>query len=279
MMLTEGTPIREYRLISKLSHRLYSQIWIAANINTGNQVALTVFLYTQASSAEQFRNLQNKTNVMRSSTHPNIVNVIDIFIHGDQCVMVMQIVPGISLKVLIASIGPIPYKRYSRIFTQILEALHYIHERGITHSDLKPSNIMVDVDHDDTVKLLDMGISLDMIPCQTFQSEPETMTINYLSPERIKDWKSFDHRSDIFGLGVVLYEMLTGSRPFGRDESSDYQIMCEIVNVPLPDPRQIYPYIPQRIIGILNKMCEKDPDRRFQSIRDVQRAFCDHDSD
>lgn len=273
MVLQEGMQIREYRLIRQLGEGGMGIVWLADDINMGRKIALKV-LFDHLSANNAFvERFKQEARIQSNLVHPNIVDIYAFFIYEDSYIIVMQYAPGISLSELIAKVGPIPFERCRRIFLQLLEALWHTHEKGIIHRDLKPSNIMIDVNNDDAVKVMDFGIAKAFTDLHLTKTGSQVGTLFYMSPEQIKDSRNIDNRSDIYSLGIVLYEMLTGRKPFDTDTDSTFDIQSKIVFEPLPDPTIIYPYIPSSIVQVLNKMCEKDPANRFSSINEIQKVL------
>ncbi|MDP3115426.1 MAG: bifunctional serine/threonine-protein kinase/formylglycine-generating enzyme family protein, partial [Candidatus Cloacimonadaceae bacterium] len=174
--------------------------------------------------------------------------------------MVMEYAEGNMLKELIAMTGPIPEPRALHIFKQIVNALAYAHSKAIIHRDIKPSNIMIDAS--DNVKIMDFGIARLMTDKHLTRTGSKLGTLFYMSPEQVKARKDIDHRTDIYSAGVVLYEMLTGKLPYTADTDSDFDVMLEIVNNELPDPRTIYPHIGDSMVQLVSNMTAKDKQHR-----------------
>jgi serine/threonine protein kinase len=145
----------------------------------------------------------------------------------------------------------------------MLEAVGFAHKSGIIHRDIKPGNILLT--KDDTVKILDFGIAKILQDKGITKTGTKMGTIYYMSPEQIKAVKDIDHRTDIYSIGVTFYEMLSGRVPFNVDTDSDFEIMNEIVQGEILDPRKIYPHISDWIVQLLFKAVEKDRDKRIQS--------------
>ena len=152
------------------------------------------------------------------------------------------------------------------IFLQILNAVGFAHSNGIIHRDLKPSNIMID--DQNNIKIMDFGIAKIFGKDAKTKTGSKMGTLHYMSPEQIKG-DLIDKRTDIYALGITLYEMVSGKKPLGElSEESEYLIMEKIINEKLKDPREIYPYIPQWLVDIIYKATEKDKNVRIAKIQD-----------
>ena len=271
MVIQPGMMIRDYRIVSLLGEGGMGEVWLAEDVNVNRNLALKI-LYPQLlkdnSLAERFR---QEARLMANLQHPGIASLHGMFQHEDTYVICMEYVPGTSLKNLISMIGPVPFPRTLNILTQILEVLKYIHAQGVVHRDIKPSNIMIDVTHNDAIKLMDFGIAKAVADHTGTRTGSQLGTLYYMSPEQIQDSSKVDKRTDIYSLGITLFEMLSGRVPFLEDTSSDYQIQKKIIESVLPNPKSFYPYIPDWILPILNKMCQKSPAERYQEVDAIFR--------
>ena len=203
--------------------------------------------------------------------HPNIVTLYTFFNEGGSYCMVMEYAEGETLKNVIEKTGPIPENRALRIFRQILDAVGYAHSKGIIHRDIKPSNIMLGPG--DSVKVMDFGIAKILGDRGLTKTGAKVGTLYYMSPEQVRASKNLDHRTDIYSLGVMLYEMLTGRLPYDAETDSDFEIMQQVVERELPDPRKIYPGISEKTIHALFRSTKKDPGERIASCSEWLRSF------
>ncbi|MDD3301092.1 MAG: bifunctional serine/threonine-protein kinase/formylglycine-generating enzyme family protein, partial [Bacteroidales bacterium] len=174
-------------------------------------------------------------------------------------------VEGGSLKDLIRKIGPIPEERALKIFSQVAGALSYAHEKGVIHRDIKPSNIMIG--KDDEVKVMDFGIARMAESPGLTRTGTQMGTLIYMSPEQIRDSKHIDSKSDVYSLGVTLYEMLTGKSPYDETTESDFDIREKIVYKDLPDPSLSYPYISDPTLKLFRSLTQKDKESRPDTNR------------
>jgi len=189
--------------------------------------------------------------------HPSIITVYDVGREGDVAFIAMELVDGRELRDLIAS-GEIGPAKAFDIAIQVAEALAFAHERGIVHRDIKPGNIMV-LD-DGRIKIMDFGIARLQEPTVKTQTGVLLGSPQYMSPEQISG-QALDGRADVFSLGVVLYEMLTGIKPF--DASDLTQVLFWVVNMPAKPPSERRPGLPPVVDFIVAKALKKKADERF----------------
>ena len=200
--------------------------------------------------------------------HPNIVTVYDIGKTETECYMAMEYIEGAELRTLLLPAKPLPVPRALSIAAQVAEGLAYAHERGVVHRDIKPANIMVP--ENGAVKITDFGIA------RMRSSKVQTRTgmmmgsPKYMSPEQVIG-KRADHRTDIFSLGVILYEMLTGAAPFTGESVN--AVMYQIVNFVPAAPNAINPASPAALDAIVAGMLAKSLEERFQSAAEVARGL------
>jgi eukaryotic-like serine/threonine-protein kinase len=200
--------------------------------------------------------------------HPNIVTVYDIGKTETACYMAMEYIEGEELRTLLAPGKPLPVGQALSIAAQVAEGLAYAHERGVVHRDVKPANIMVPASG--AVKITDFGIARMRSSSVQTQTGMMMGSPKYMSPEQVIG-KRADHRSDIFSLGVILYEMLSGAAPFTGESVN--AVMYQIVNFVPPAPSAINPACPAALDGVVARMLSKSLDERFQSAAEIARAL------
>jgi serine/threonine-protein kinase len=200
--------------------------------------------------------------------HPNIVTVYDIGKTDTECYMAMEYIEGAELRTLLLPGKPLPVAQALSIAAQVAEGLAYAHERGVVHRDIKPTNIMVP--ESGAVKITDFGIA--RMRSSNVQTQTGMMmgSPKYMSPEQVIG-KRADHRTDIFSLGVILYEMLTGATPFAGESVN--AVMYQIVNFVPPAPSAINPSAPPALDAIVAGMLAKSLEERFQSAAEVARSL------
>jgi serine/threonine protein kinase len=263
--------IRDYRIVEKLGEGGMGTVYLAEDIMLERKVALKILnplLTKESHFTDRFR---HEAKIQASLIHPNIVSLYNYFREGDNYCMVMEYVEGDTLKHLISGTGPMPEQRAVWILNQLLEAVGFAHKKGIIHRDIKPSNILIT--KDDDVKILDFGIAKILQDKGLTKTGTKMGTVYYMSPEQIKAVKDIDHRTDIYSLGITLYEMLSGRVPFNVDTDSDFEIMNEIVSSDLKDPREYYPHISSWVVNVLFDSVKKDRNKRIQNADDFRNRL------
>jgi eukaryotic-like serine/threonine-protein kinase len=199
--------------------------------------------------------------------HPNIVTVYDVGKSGEVVFMAMEYIEGPELRTLIVEGRPMPVSRALAIAAQVADGLAYAHQHGVVHRDVKPANIMVPTDG--PVKITDFGIArMRSAASELTQTGVMLGSPKYMSPEQVIG-KRADHRSDLFSLGVILYEMLTGTTPFNGENVT--ALMYQIVNFAPPAPSALNGAVPVMADYIVAKMLAKAMEERYQSAADLSR--------
>jgi serine/threonine-protein kinase len=209
----------------------------------------------QPTVLERFR---SEAVILARLNHPAIAQLYTFFKDGDQLFMVMEYVPGETLEHVIRAGGAMPWPRALALVRQVLDGLGHAHELGILHRDLKPANIMLTPSG--KPKLMDFGIAQALGGPRLTREGRLIGTLEYVAPERVQG-KPADVRSDLYSVGVLLYEMLTGRLPFESD--SDYELMQAQVQKQAPALRELGTEVPPGVEQALTKALEKDPERRY----------------
>ena len=275
--LSVGQVLNHYRVIGPLGAGGMGEVWEAEDSKLKRRVAIKVLPPDLAASQERLQRFRREAEAIAALNHPNIVTIHSVEETDGTHFLSMEKVEGESLDRLIPD-GGFDLDRLFKIAVPVAAAVSAAHEKGITHRDLKPANIMVT--GDGHVKVLDFGLakiqdSEDPVPTQMptegLTSEGAIMgTASYMSPEQAEG-RLVDHRSDIFSLGVILYEMVSGQRPF--QGSSSIAVMSAILR-DRPQPlAEIRPEIPRHLGRIISECLEKDPRDRSQSARDVYNGL------
>jgi eukaryotic-like serine/threonine-protein kinase len=263
--LHTGDQLDHYRIEGVAARSGMASIFRGTDMRTGRQVAIKVPHPEMESDVVLFERFQREDEIGRKLDHPGVVKV-----YGDddrsRLYMVMEWVDGRLLRQILNDQKPLPPDRAVRIATGIAEALDYIHTHGVVHRDLKPENIMVD--SQDNIKLIDFGIASNQGARRlTFAKFSQTMgTPDYISPEQVRG-KRGDPRSDIYALGVMLYEMLTGKVPFSGP--NPFAVMNDrLLNNPVP-PRELNPEISPQLQEVIYRALERDPRNRYATAREM----------
>ncbi|SEM85485.1 protein kinase domain-containing protein [Lihuaxuella thermophila] len=201
-------------------------------------------------------------------SHPNIVSVYDAGREGEIHYIIMEYMEGNSLKEWMEKKGPLSPEESITIAMQICDGLAHAHKNGIIHRDIKPHNILCAPDGQ--FKITDFGISFFSKATQITETGMVMGSVHYFSPEQASGAK-VDHRSDLYSLGVVLYEMVTGQVPFDAD--SFLSIVLKHVQAPVPNPQQINPEVPGQLCRIIFKAMHKDPNHRFHTAGEMKQAL------
>ena len=244
-----------------------ASIFKAVDTRDGKPVAIKIPHPEMECDVQFYERFQREAEIGRTMDHPGIMKVYQDPRPG-KFYMVMEWVEGRLLRQILRDEHKLPQDRAIHLTRGVLDALEYIHSRGVAHRDLKPENIMVD--EEDRVKLIDFGIaSLEGARRLTFAKISNVMgTPDYISPEQVKG-KRGDARSDLYAVGVMLYEMLTGKTPFHGP--NPFQIMNDrLLNNPVP-PRELEPAIWPEVQEIIYRAMERDPANRYQSAREFSK--------
>jgi len=267
MTFHAGDQLDHYRIEAAVARSGMATIYRATDLRTNRAVAIKIphpEVESDPALCDLFRREEEIGQLM---DHPGVMKV---YRDDDRSrvYMVMEWVPGRLLRKILAEQHTFAPERAIRLTLRILDALDYIHSRGVTHRDMKPENVMVD--DDDNIKLIDFGIASSAGARRlTFAKFSPTMgTPDYISPEQVKG-KRGDGRSDLYALGVMLYEMLTGKVPFTG--ANPFLIMNDrLLNPPVP-PREVDPSITPELQEIIYRALERDPKNRYATARDFAR--------
>jgi len=272
-MLTEqlqpGERFEYFRIEAFVVRTCLTTIYRATDLRTGQLVAIKIPHPELECDPAFYSRFQRELAIGKKLNHPCVVHMIDSA-DMDQLCIVMEWIDGRFLREILTREGKLSVERATRIATGVCGALEYIHSQGIVHRDLKPENIMVG--EGDATKLIDFGIAAaEGMRRLTFSKLSNAMgTPDYISPEQIKR-KRADGRSDVYALGVILHEMLTGQAPFNG--SNPFAVMNDrLVNDP-PSAREINPEISAQMQEILYRAMERDPEDRYASAREFTAAL------
>jgi len=228
MALTSGTKIGPYEILAPLGAGGMGEVYRARDARLGRDVAIKVLPEALARDIERLRRFETEARAVAALSHPNILSIHDIGTHEGAPYLVSECLEGQSLRQELSG-GALPLRRAVEYGTEIAQGLAAAHDKGIIHRDLKPENIFVT--RDGRVKILDFGLAKLAAPeatsgeGATLEAVPTSAgavlgTVGYMSPEQVRG-EPADARSDIFALGTILYEMLSGQRAFRRDTSAE----------------------------------------------------------
>jgi len=259
-----GLRIGRYEITEKLGEGGMGAVWQANDTTLGRSVALKTLSPQLADSEEARERFLREAQAASALNHPNITTVHDLLEFEDRTFICMECVDGTTLRDYVQS-GPIPVLEAIEIISQVADALASAHEQGVLHRDIKSANIMVD--RKGQVKVMDFGLARLDARTQLTRTGTTMGTVSYSSPEQLTGG-NYDTRSEIWSLGVVLHELLSGSLPF-RGESEG-EIIQAVLNVEAPPLSNTRGDIPAGLDAIVLQMLQKNPGNRYQSVSDLQ---------
>jgi serine/threonine protein kinase len=264
-----------YRILAIMGRGGMAMVYKACQLRPQRLVAVKVIDRSVADNREIVARFRQEQVVAARLTHPNLVATYDAGQAAGRPYLVMEFVPGDTLDGLVRRHGPLPVAEACEVIRQAALGLQHLHELGLVHRDVKPSNLMLTPAG--RVKLLDLGLARDLHEAgagERLTSPGQCLgTLEYMAPEQVVDGYAVDIRADIYGLGCTLYELLTGQPPFaGPGYRSAFQKMRAHVEAPVPSIRERRPDIPERLAVALGRMLAKDRAGRFARPADVALA-------
>ncbi len=260
--------IGKYEILEKRGEGGFGVLYKAMDPMIERVVALKV-LHTQYASNERLSAwFKREAKAMARLNHPNIVTIHSFEIEGDRHFIIMEYVEGSNLDEDIKQSGPMPIDNIIRTALQMVDGFGYAHENGIVHRDIKPSNIMVD--SSGKVKITDFGIAKILGDSKLTKTGTGAGSLHYMSPEQIEG-RPIDARTDIYSLGITLYQMITGKVPFS-DESEFVVMRAHLDQIPT-SPSQLRSDTPPELDRIVLKMLEKKPEDRYDSMEMLAREL------
>ena len=281
--MTPGTKLGRYEIRAKIGEGGMGEVYLAQDTKLDRKVALKILPAELAANRERMRRFVQEAKSAAALNHPNIAHVYEIGEHDGTHFIAMEFVDGQTLRKHI-SLEPSDLKKTLRHLQQVAEGLAKAHAAGIVHRDLKPENIMISVDG--YAKILDFGLSKLIGPTPAFNSRDASSsqydtaiwqhsvpgmvmgTVGYMSPEQAQGRvREIDQRSDIFSFGCILFEAAAGRRAFEGKDAIDS--LHKIVHGPTPQLEETDSRIPEDLYKVVRRCLAKDPERRFQNIKDV----------
>ena len=263
-----GRMAGNYRIVEKLGEGGMGAVYKGIDVMVEREVAIKVLrpeIARQPGVLERFR---AEAVTLAKLNHPSIATLYSFFRHEDEYFMVMEFVPGRTLDGLLREWGPMPGGHAVRIFSQVLDGIHHAHAIGILHRDIKPANIMLT--NTGAVKVTDFGIARVLGQARMTRQGNIVGTLEYIAPERIRGEEA-DLRSDIYSLGAVLYEMLSGRLPFERD--NEFALMQAHLTAPVPPFASLGVGVPPPFETVLKRALAKKPEDRYQTAMEFRGAL------
>lgn len=253
-----------YDILRAIGDGGMSRVYLAHDAILNRDVAIKVLHYDFANEEELKRRFQREALSATSLTHPYIVDIFDVGEDGELHYLVMEYVEGQTLKQFIQSEGPLTPERALPIMQQLVSAISNAHHNGIVHRDIKPQNILMDADGN--VKITDFGIAMALSATAHTKTNSVIGTVHYLSPEQARGGMA-TKKSDIYSLGIVFYELLTGELPFSAETA--VAIALKHLQEETPSVRAAFPSIPQSVENVILKATAKDASYRYRSADEM----------
>jgi serine/threonine protein kinase len=276
LSLALGSRLGPYEIVAPLGAGGMGEVYLALDSRLGREVALKVLPGELSGDPDRLRRFEQEARAASALNHPNILVLYDLGTADGTPYLVTELLDGASLRTKLESGAP-PLRKALDWARQVAEGLAAAHARGIVHRDLKPENVFVNADG--RIKILDFGLA-KLLPASSASAvaatptmaaggtEPGVVlgTVGYMSPEQVRGLPA-DHRSDLFAVGAILYELLTGRRAFARD--SAVETMSAILKEEPPELGASGRSVPPALERIVHRLLEKDPNHRFQSASDL----------
>jgi serine/threonine-protein kinase len=263
--------VLNYRIIRPLGSGGMGQVFLAQNKNINQLVAIKSLHPQYANNIALRDRFKQEAMMLSSLDHPNIVKFLN-YVEDDRGVfLVMEYVDGYTLEdFILKKNGLIVEKRAYPMMCEILDAFSYAHQRGIVHRDIKPSNIFIN--NEGHIKVMDFGIAQIVSEVTSGKAEPIMGTPEYMSPEQVLGMKA-DSRSDIYSLGILFHQMLTGRSPYDSTTMSELEIKRHVINENLPRMKEYYPYISDGLQKIVDKATDKRKEMRYANCAEMKKAI------
>ena len=266
-MLTKGQKINDrYEIIKTIGEGGMANVYLAEDTILERKVAIKVLRGDLSNDEKFIRRFKREALSVSNLSHPNIVEVYDVGEEDGNYYIVMEYIEGKTLKQLLQKRGALTLNEVIDIMTQLTDGLAHAHEAYIIHRDIKPQNIMIE--DNGLVKITDFGIAMALNSTQLTQTNSVMGSVHYLPPEQANG-KGSTVKSDIYSLGILMYELLTGSVPFKGDTA--VEIALKHMKEKIPSIRKQNPTIPQSVENIVLKATAKNPKNRYDNVRDMYK--------
>ncbi len=268
-----GKVFGHFRILEPAGQGGMGLVFKALNTHLDKIVALKMIAPGLSLNEKLLNRFKTEARALARLENPHIVRISDLLEANGQWFIVMEYVEGDTLRDRLKGKRPLPLKEVIEISEQILSALQHAHSAGIVHRDIKPSNILLT--QDNLVKVTDFGLA-KIQENSLIHTHISAVggTLYYMSPEQVRSLKETDHRTDIYSLGITIYQMATGTVPFDPAQT-DFDIRETIVRKPLPRPSTFNPYLPPEFDAFIMKAIEKNPDDRFQSAVEMAQRLAE----
>ncbi|MDC0117711.1 protein kinase [Flavobacteriaceae bacterium] len=263
--------LENYKIIKKIASGGMGDVYLAEHTVLENKVAIKS-LHSSLVNDEDFRKrFRTEAKTQWKLSHPNIVKLIDFQERKDGLYLIMEYVEGKQLNDYILDVtGPMPDEKLIPLFKDILSAIKYAHSKGLIHRDIKPSNVLITPKGN--AKIIDFGIAKSSDEDKGLtKTGVQVGTVSYMSPEQVNAEK-LDKLTDIYSLGVMLFQMAVGKAPYSA-QTNTFKIQLSIVSDPLPNPKEIYPSVSDKLVSIIEKATQKNKRDRFQSCDEFIKSF------
>ncbi len=272
MPLTPGSRLGPYEIVAPIAAGGMGEVYRARDARLQRDVAVKVLPEVFATDPDRRARFEREAQAVAALSHPNILSIFDVGVQGETAYAVTELLEGETLRERLAS-GPLPLRKVVDCGVQIAKGLAAAHDKGIVHRDLKPENLFLL--KDGRLKILDFGIARAVSPdavTMAASTDPGVVigTVGYMAPEQVRG-QAVDQRADLFSLGAVLYEMLSGRRAFQRDTAAE--TMTAILRDDPPEITDVRAPLPPGLDRIVRHCLEKNPAERFQSSGDVAFAI------
>jgi serine/threonine protein kinase len=272
-----GETLSHYKILEKLGAGGMGEVYVAEDTTLSRKVALKV-LPPEMATGERISRFEREAKAIAALNHPNIVHVYSVEETDGVHFITMEFVKGKTLTELIAKKG-LPLNRFLEIAIPMADAVSAARERGVIHRDLKPDNLMLS--DEGRLKILDFGLAklkqefaregISELPTQSATQEGRILgTVAYMSPEQAEG-KSIDHSSDIFSIGIILYEMATGQRPFQGDTAAS--VLSSIIKDTPESVTNLNPHLPRDLAKLIRRCLAKNPNDRLQTAKDLRNEL------
>ena len=263
--------LENYKIIKKIASGGMGDVYLAEHTVLETKVAIKS-LHPNLVNDEDFRKrFRTEAKTQWKLSHPNIVKLTDFQERKDGLFLIMEYVEGKQLNDYIRDVtGPMPDEKLFPLFKEILSAINFAHSKGLIHRDIKPSNILITAEGN--AKVIDFGIAKSSDEDKGLtKTGVQVGTVSYMSPEQVNAEK-LDKLTDIYSLGVILFQMAVGKAPYSA-QTNTFKIQLSIVSDPLPNPKEIYPSVSDKLVSIIEKATQKNKRDRFKSCDEFIKSF------